>query len=174
MVARWGSLLVALSTSYLLPTMSQPPTPSEPAPSADPSRWASPVQPEPKEFPNKSRTERWGVKAHVGQYGTGNAARDGKKPTFKEWDTAWQYFPTVDDAVLWQQDYINRHLHPKVSLSRLELSEDHSQPPFGFSWPFFRVLAEVLGARAERHEKTRFRSAILSDNEIRIMSACRR
>ena len=108
------ALIAALSTS-LLPFMNEPPTPSEPAPSADPTRWAPPEQPEPKEFPNKSRTQRWGIKAHVGQYGTGNAARGGSKATFKEWDTAWQYFGSKDDAVLWQQDYINRHLHPKVS-----------------------------------------------------------
>ena len=63
---------------------------------------------------------------------------------------------------------------PQVSKSRLEPSEDRSRPPFGRLWPNFGVLPELLGARAERHEKTRVQSAILSENAILIASVlCR-
>ena len=66
--------------------------PSEDAPPPDPTRWADDEQPKPKHYSQRLRSQRWGIQAHVGQYGTGNAARDGNKPTFKKWHQDGSYF----------------------------------------------------------------------------------
>ena len=95
-------------------TMNEPPAPPQPTPSAAPGRWAPEVQPEPVEYPNASRTKRWGIKAAVGQEGTGNAARAGQKATRQEWHSKWMYAATRDEVLLLQQQYINDHLHPKA------------------------------------------------------------
>uniref|UniRef100_A0A7S0L3C4 Uncharacterized protein n=1 Tax=Coccolithus braarudii TaxID=221442 RepID=A0A7S0L3C4_9EUKA len=88
---------------------SHPPQPRIPSPSAAPGRWAPETQPEPVHYPNRARTQQWGVKAHVGKQGTGNAARQGKKATRQEWFSGWLYAATRDEVLLKQQECINNH-----------------------------------------------------------------
>ena len=79
--------------------------------------------------------------------------------------------PTRDEVLLKQQQYINDHLHPKVSRSRLEVSEARPRPSLGRLTSGFRMYPRVLSARAEAHEKTRVRTPILSTNAVRIVFA---
>ena len=111
--------------------MNEPPTPAQAASSADPGRWAPAIQPEPVEYPNRSRTQRWGIKALVGQEGTGNAARAGQKATRQEWPSKWMYAATRDEVLLLQQQYIHDHLHPKASRWVLEPSTARSWASLG-------------------------------------------
>ena len=78
-------------------------------PLASPGRQAPEEQPDPVERPTAVPTQRWFVQALVQRMGTGKAA--GRLIVER---SSKMYVATKDDALLKQQDFINRYLHQLV------------------------------------------------------------
>ena len=119
-------------------------------------------QPAPVERPSAKPSQRWAVQAEVQRRGTGNA-----KGSWINERSPKMYAPSMEAAVLKQQEFINDYLHPKVCRSMLEWVSADARPSLDRFPSGFRMCRRVLIARDERHAKTRSDCVVLSAIAIR-------